>query len=57
MLATTLGVDFDADKAYDERREIYMMSGQIVDSASAPCVTTGQAGLWTTTLSAVVFIP
>ncbi len=57
MLATTLGIDFDPEKDYDERRQIYMMSGQIVDSASAPCVTTGVAGLWTTTISVAVFLP
>jgi arginine decarboxylase len=57
MLATTLGIDFDPEKDYDERREIYLMSGAIIDSASAPCVTRGVAGLWTTTLSAAVFVP
>ncbi len=57
MLATTLGIEFDPSKDYDERRELYLMSGKIIDSASAPCVTTGQAGGWTTTISAVVFLP
>ncbi|MEF8889450.1 MAG: pyruvoyl-dependent arginine decarboxylase, partial [Desulfohalobiaceae bacterium] len=57
MLATTLGIDFDPDKDYDERREIYLMSGAIIDSTSAPCVTRGVAGLWTTTISAAVFVP
>jgi len=57
MLATTLGIDFDPEKDYDERRQIYLMSGAIIDSASAPCVTRGIAGLWTTTLSAAVFLP
>ncbi|ACV68602.1 pyruvoyl-dependent arginine decarboxylase [Desulfohalobium retbaense] len=57
MLATTLGIDFDPEKDYDERKQIYHMSGKIIDSASAPCVTRGQAGLWTTTISAAVFIP
>jgi len=57
MLATTLGVDFDPETGYEERRNIYMMSGKIIDSDSAPCVTKGRAGLWTTTISAVVFLP
>ncbi|THB68525.1 MAG: arginine decarboxylase, pyruvoyl-dependent [Desulfovibrio sp.] len=56
MLATTLGIDFDPETAYDERREIYLMSGKIIDSMSAPCVTKGVAGMWTTTVSAVVFL-
>lgn len=57
MLATTLGIDFDPETAYDERRQTYLMSGKIIDSASAPCVTMGASGLWTTTISAVVFLP
>ena len=57
MLATTLGIDFDPETAYDERRQTYLMSGKIIDSASMPCVTTGESGMWTTTISAVVFIP
>ena len=28
MLATTLGIEFDPDKAYDERKEVFMMSGR-----------------------------
>ncbi|MBF0480821.1 MAG: arginine decarboxylase, pyruvoyl-dependent [Desulfovibrionaceae bacterium] len=57
MLATTLGIDFDPETGYDERREIYLMSGKIVDSTSMPCVTSGVPGLWTTTIAAVVFLP
>jgi arginine decarboxylase len=57
MLATTLGIEFDPEKDYDQRRQIYMMSGQIVDSTSSACVTTGVSGLWTTTISAAVFLP
>jgi arginine decarboxylase len=57
MLATTLGIEFDSDKAYDERREIYRMSGKIVRSSS--CVQTAEGeknGLWTTVISAAVFL-
>ncbi len=57
MLATTLGIEFDPEKDYDERREIYLMSGAIIDSISAPCVARGEVGVWTTTISAVVFVP
>lgn len=57
MLATTLGIDFNPETGYEERRNIYLMSGKIIDSASAPCVTKGRAGLWSTTISAVVFLP
>jgi arginine decarboxylase len=57
MLATTLGIDFDPETAYDERREIYMMSGKIIESKSLPSVTQGVSGMWSTTISAVVFLP
>lgn len=56
MLATTLGVDFDPEIGYDERREVYLMSGKIIDSISAPVSATGTGNMWTTTVSAVVFI-
>ena len=56
MLATTLGVDFDPEKDYDERRDLYFMSGKIVESMSNPCVTKGVKDKWTTVVSAVVFI-
>lgn len=56
MLATTLGVEFDPDKDYDERREIYLMSGKVVESFSHPCVTTGRRGGFVTAISSVVFI-
>jgi len=56
MLATTLGVDFDPEIGYDERREVYLMSGKIIDSLSAPISALGANNMWTTTVSAVVFI-
>jgi arginine decarboxylase len=58
MLASTLGLEFDADADYDERREIYRMSGQIVTSRA--CVQTAEGdknGLWTTVVAAAVFVP
>jgi hypothetical protein len=30
MLASTLGIEFDVDKSYDEKKEIYKISGKIV---------------------------
>ena len=57
MLATILGVDFDPDKSYDEKREIWKISGNIVVTRnvtqSAKC---DKRGLWTTVLAAAVFI-
>jgi len=57
MLATTLGIEFDPKTAYDERKEIYQMSGKIVRSRA--CVQTAEGdkdGLWTTVIAAAVFV-
>jgi arginine decarboxylase len=57
MLASTLGLKFDPDADYDERREIYRMSGQIVTTRA--CVQTAEGnknGLWTTVMAAAVFL-
>ena len=58
MLATTLGIEFDPDKAYDERKEIYLMSGKIVKTqATVQIGQTLEEGIWTTVLAAAVFVP
>ena len=57
MLATTLGIEFSPETAYDERKEVYRMSGKIVRTRA--CVQTAEAdktGLWTTVVSAAVFL-
>ena len=57
MLATTLGIPFDADKAWDEREQQYQMSGEIVKTRAVVQTAEGDKdGLWTSVLSAVVFI-
>lgn len=57
MLATTLGLEFDPESAYDERKEIYRMSGKIVRSRnvtqSSRC---DKHGRWTTCVAAAVFV-
>jgi len=57
MLATTLGLEFDPESAYDERKEIYRMSRKIVRSQnitqSARCDKNGR---WTTCIVAAVFV-
>jgi len=58
MLATTLGIEFDADEDYDRRKEVYRMSGKIVRTQGITQSTNGNKhGLWTTVLAAAVFIP
>jgi arginine decarboxylase len=57
MLATTLGVPFDSEQAWDERRAAYLMSGEIVKTRnvtqSAECAPDG---LWTTVVAACVYV-
>ncbi len=57
MLATTLGVPFDPNQAWDERRAVYLMSGDIVKTRNvtqtAEC---GPDGLWTTVVAACVYV-
>jgi len=58
MLATTLGVDFDPDKSYDEKREIWKISGQIVSTRALTQTARGHKdGLWTTVIAASVLLP
>lgn len=57
MLATTLGVEFDADKAWDERKAVYRMSRQIVRTRSVTQSAEGNKnGLWTTVVALGVFV-
>lgn len=57
MLANTLGIEFDAAKDYDERREVYQMSGKIVESQHTSQAALGAEGnLWTTVLAVGLFV-
>jgi len=57
MLATTLGLEFDPDKAWDERKQEYKMSGRFVRTQSIEQTAEGDKnGLWTTVLAAAVFL-
>lgn len=57
MLATTLGIQFDAEKDYNARREQYLMGGEIVDSTSITMAVTAQPGnVWTTVIAGAVLI-
>jgi arginine decarboxylase len=57
MLATTLGIEFDPQRNYDERKEIYRMSGKIVRTRNIVQTAEGDKnGLWTTVIAAAVFL-
>jgi arginine decarboxylase len=56
MLATTLGVDFDPDTAWDERKELWKLGGKIVRTSNVTQSAIGRKnGIWTTVLAAAVF--
>ena len=56
MLATTLGLEFDSNKAWDERKQEYKMSGKIVRTQSVAQTAEGDKnGLYTTVIAAAIF--
>ncbi len=57
MLATTLGIEFDINKAWDERKQIYKASGHIFKTTHIIQSAEGNKdGLWTTVFAAAVFV-
>lgn len=57
MLATTLDVDFDPDKSWDEKKEIYRISNKIVRTANVTQSAVGdKRGLWSTVIAAAILI-
>ncbi len=57
MLATSLGIEFNPETAYDERKEIYRMSGKIVRTRATVQTAEGDKnGLWTTVVAAAVML-
>jgi arginine decarboxylase len=57
MLATTLGIEFNSDKDWDEREGIYKMSHKIINSFNITATAEGQNGQWTTVVSCAVLLP
>jgi arginine decarboxylase len=57
MLATTLGLEFDPEAAWDEKREIWKISGQMVESRNITQTAVGHKdGLWTTVVAAAILV-
>ncbi len=57
MLATILGVQFDPDASYDEKKEIWKISGEIVKTTNITQSARGDKnGKWTTVVTASVFV-
>jgi arginine decarboxylase len=56
MLATVLGVPFDPDSSYDERKEVWKISGDIVLTSNITQSAVGaKNGFWTSVVAAAVF--
>lgn len=57
MLATTLGIEFDPNQAWDEREELYKASGRIFKTTQFVQSAEGHKdGLWTTVIAAAVLL-
>jgi arginine decarboxylase len=55
MLASTLGIDFDPDAAWNERKRVYEHSQLIIDSMSMTSAAQGDAGgKWTCVVTGAV---
>ena len=57
MLATTLDLEFDPDKSWDEKKEVYRLSNKIVRTQNITQTSVGDKnGLWTTVIAAAVLV-
>ncbi len=57
MLASSLGIQFDIDKSWDEKRQQWKISGQIYKSMNITQTAIGDTkGRWTTVFAAAVLI-
>lgn len=55
MLASTLGIDFDPDAAWNERKRVYEHSQLIIDSMSMTSAAQGDvSGKWTCVVTSAV---
>ena len=56
MLASTLGIEFDPDAAWNERKRVYETSNMIIGSSSVTAAAEGDpSGRWTCAVAAAVF--
>ena len=57
MLASSLGIDFEADKSWDEKRQQWNISGKIYKTQNITQTAKGDKnGKWTTVFAAAVLI-
>lgn len=56
MLATTLGIEFDEDSSWDEKEEVFRLSGKIVGTHNITSVAVNKPGGYTTVIAAAIFL-
>jgi len=57
MLATTMGLSFNADSSWDERKEYFKVGGHIIRTSNITQSAVGdKRGRWTTVLAAAVLL-
>jgi len=56
MLASTLGIQFDGDKAWDKEKDIYRLGNRVVKTRSICSAAECLKGGWTTVVAACIFI-
>jgi arginine decarboxylase len=58
MLATTMGISFNSEQAWDEKKQIFKTSGMIIKTNNITQSASGEkSGNWTTVIAAAVFVP
>ena len=58
MLATTMGIPFDSEQDWDEKKQIFQTSGMIIKTSNITQSAKGdENGQWTTVLAVAVFVP
>jgi len=57
MLASTLGIDFDVNQSWDEKEQLFKLSGKIVKTRNiAQSAIVDKEGVWTTVVASAVLL-
>ncbi len=56
MLASTMGIPFDVNAAWDEREQLFKASGKIIRTTNDTQSAVGDKGVWTSVVAAAVFV-
>lgn len=56
MLSTIQGIEFGSETTWDQKAEIWKLSGKIVKTTNITQSAIGSEGVWTTTVAAAVFL-